>query len=172
MRLFSSTFVVASVSVVACSGGEEPEAATASAAASVDFCRSYCAKEATCDVKTDLDTCNAQCDRELGETLAKWRPDVVAGISSCWQARDCRSMTNGDFKGCVDEARVSTVPSDATKRFCDAYAAAAMKCDGAEIDRAGCLDVGKSYSDAVLDKSTNCTTKSCTVIEECLRATF
>jgi hypothetical protein len=173
MRLFSITFAVVSfASIVACSEDEENTTASASAASSVDFCRAYCAKEAACDKTTDLDTCNAQCDREIGETLTKWRTDAVATLLTCWEARDCRSMTNADFKRCVDEARVRVVPSPATERFCDAYGAAVMKCDGQEMDRAGCLGLGKSYNDGVIDKATNCATKSCTVIEDCLRATF
>jgi hypothetical protein len=172
MRLFSFSFALVSFLCAACSGSDESPTASASAASSVDFCRSFCAKEATCDAKTDLDTCNAQCDRELGDTIAKMRADEAASVMTCWQGRDCRSLTPEHFKGCVQEARINTVPNDAARRFCDAFGEAAMKCDGAELNRAGCLGLAKSYSDAILDKATHCMTKSCTVLDDCLSATL
>jgi hypothetical protein len=38
----------------------------------------------------------------MGGTFTNWRTDAVATLLTCWEARDGRSMTNTDFKRCVD----------------------------------------------------------------------
>ena len=161
--------------LTACSsGGGSSEQSTSNLNASntTSFCTSYCEKVSSCDSSSDLQTCSETCEETVSQTFEKVRGDVVGEVRACWEASDCRMVLSGErLGGCVDEASVSVAPSASAKSFCSQLGGALGKCD-IGLDTAQCLEAVKVYSDEAIAKAKQCTTKSCSMIMNCVDATL
>lgn len=178
-------FVVGTVACVAPTEGtdkaeshivDDEEAATRPApkadasAPAPDFCKTYCAKVHGCDESVDADTCENECENVNAATLPKYRTDVIASITSCVDAKDCRTvLAQKAVAACVDEAAASVAPSEATTKTCAALASSSTKCK-ATFDRAACLEQGKLFDDEALADAEGCAQKACTDVDACLEA--
>jgi hypothetical protein len=75
------------------------------------------------------------------------RDDVVASVNACVEKKDCATVLAGHAaSACFDEAVASVAPTSAGQGFCGAWETAEKKC-GYTLDKAGCLDLSKIYTD-------------------------
>ena len=169
--------VLTAVSLTACSGGPDSNEQASSKLTpeesnTATFCETYCEKFNACDSSSDVQTCSESCEETISQTLDKVRTDVIGEIKACWNGSDCRQVLSGDrLAECVDEAAVSVAPTAAAKAFCGSLAESLEKCDSG-IDRAQCIETTKVYSDETIAKAKKCTTKSCSMIMDCVNATL
>jgi hypothetical protein len=178
--LFALVFVAAGCAsgeqVVIPNGKPQPasstvptEPATADAAS---FCGSLCGRQEACDTSLDVQTCKNSCTNGFAAVFPKLRQDVVSLIVECFDAKDCKTVLEGNVVGtCAEEAVASVAPSGEATAFCDNLAAAKKKC-GSTTTKAMCLDQAKLYSDETIIEAANCSDRPCNEIDRCVAATF
>lgn len=136
------------------------------------FCGSLCGRQETCDTSLDVQTCKNSCTNNFAAVFPKLRQDVVSLIVECFDAKDCRTVLEGNVVGtCAEEAVASVAPSGEATAFCDGLAAAKKKC-GSTTTKAACLDQAKLYSDEAIVEAANCSDRPCSEIDRCVAATF
>jgi hypothetical protein len=180
--LFSFAFVLFST---ACAGTEHvyidepkkpsPTSETLPAESTQDaasFCGSLCGVQEACDASLDVQTCKNSCTNGFAAVFPKLRQDVVGLIVQCFDAKDCKTVLDGNVVGtCAEEAVASVAPSAEATTFCDGLTAAKKKC-GTTTTKASCLDQAKLYSDETIVEAANCADRPCTEIDRCVAATF
>lgn len=173
------------LSTAACAGTEhvyidetkkpDPTSQTLPAEATQDaatFCASLCSVQEACDTSLDVQTCKNSCTNGFAAVFPKLRQDVVGLIVECFDAKDCKTVLDGNVVGtCAEEAVASVAPSAEATTFCDGLAAAKKKC-GVATTKASCLDQAKLYSDETILEAANCAARPCSEIDRCVAATF
>jgi hypothetical protein len=138
----------------------------------VSFCGSLCSRQESCDTSLDVQTCKNTCTNGFAAVFPKLRQDVVGLIMQCFDAKDCKTVLDGNVIGtCAEEAVASVAPSDEAVGFCDTLSAAKKKCSSSST-KAQCLDQAKLYSDETIVEAANCTDRPCNEIDRCVAATF
>lgn len=138
--------------------------------APADVCARLCARETTCDPKSDQDTCNAKCKNKNATFLEKLRTDYANALASCIDQAACKEIDDGTaISTCVDESSARVSVTTAATELCDAYAASATKC-GQKLDKADCYNGAKIYSDATLAEAQKCFGKKCADVDACVSA--
>jgi len=136
------------------------------------FCGSLCGRQESCDTSLDGQTCRNTCTNGFAAVFPKLRQDVVSLIVQCFDAKDCKTVLEGNVVGaCAEEAVASVAPSDEATSFCDGLTSAKKKC-GSSGTKAQCLDQAKLYSDDTIIEAANCSDRPCNEIDRCVAATF
>jgi hypothetical protein len=139
---------------------------------SAAFCSGYCKKLVGCDNTKDQQTCENSCKNTNAAVFPKLRSDVLGKVSSCINAKDCKTVLGSDVVGaCSAEAVASVAPSETGKRFCDDLGGTDTKC-GKTLDKAKCLDRAKLYNDKALTDADLCTKKACSDVDACVDASL
>ncbi len=171
-RCFLALPALALAAACATSTGDAPGTDTTSTPDSAAFCSGYCKKLVGCDNTKDEQTCENTCKNANAATFPKLRADVLGKVSSCINAKDCKTVLGSDVVGtCSAEAVASVAPSDTANRFCDDLGTTDTKC-GKMLDKAKCLDRAKLYNDKALDDADLCTKKACSDVDTCVDASL
>lgn len=124
------------------------------------FCQQACNKVQQCDATADTQTCTAGCQNGYAVSGPKLRSDFVSGMTSCFTAKDCATVLSGSAESqCADEAAAALAPTATGSAFCNELESAANKCGGS-VEKAGCLEAAKQYSDAALSAAQSCLSKA------------
>jgi len=151
-------------------GNGSNAASSSQAASSADFCKTFCGRITTCDKSIDEETCAANCTNDL--KLEAMRGDYVTKIVACWNKLSCAEvLETGSLGSCRDEALAMMTPSETASAFCGELEKNLAKCD-VSLEKAQCLNLSKSRTDATIEKAKKCGDKSCSNIMPCISATF
>jgi hypothetical protein len=163
----------ASILAVACSStvtqGSGNAGGSSLALSPSDFCRNICTRVNACDNARDVDTCAQECTNSLASIYPKLRSDLVSGVETCWQKKDCKNvlLSSSALDSCADEADESLAPTSAGTAFCDGLDGAWTKC-GESLDKSKCLHLAKQYNDDALGSAKHCLDKACADIDPCV----
>lgn len=151
-------------------GSDSDQPTKANREAAGDYCEIACAKQKSCDQRSDDQTCRNSCTNELAALGPKLRIEYLDGTSSCINDADCASVLDGSApQKCSRQAVASLAPSAAGTAFCDGYAAALMDCR-AELDKAACFELVKTFNDAALSDASRCLEHACSTMTDCVAA--
>jgi hypothetical protein len=175
MRLTQCLYALpAFIFAAACatSTADVPGTDTTTTPDSAAFCSGYCKKLVGCDNTKDEQTCENTCKNSNAAIFPKLRADVLGKVSSCINAKDCKTVLGSDVVGaCSAEAVASVAPSDTANKFCNDLNTTDTKC-GKTLDKAKCLDRAKLYNDKALTDADLCTAKACADVDTCVDASL
>lgn len=160
------------VAACATSASDVPGSDTTSTPDAAAFCGGYCKRLVACDNTKDEQTCENTCKNLNAAIFPKLRADVVGKISSCINAKDCKTVLGSDVVGtCSAEAVASVAPSETATKFCNDLNTIYTKC-GRTLDKAKCLERAKLYNDKALADADLCASKVCADVDACVDASL
>jgi hypothetical protein len=137
------------------------------------MCTPRCERDHACDATVDVSDCVTKCEHLLGPRAVYERQDWVGAVRACAQQQACVQDTDGAILRCQRDAWRRLAPSPAALRFCRTFVSRQDACNvsaSRRRDNDHCLQWHQMYSDAILDRLTDCEEQPCRVHGACFDA--
>lgn len=137
-----------------------------------DYCELVCKVADDCDKNFDKQTCSHRCGNQAS-SIVKLNPSVQSELYECFEDSTCKVVNAESFvAGCLGEAVEDLKATKAGKDFCNELSEAADDCKFSDYDEDVCLQATLAFADDVLASARTCAGKKCSLVVECLDATF
>jgi hypothetical protein len=136
------------------------------------MCSSRCARDRDCE-HVDVEDCMTRCEHGLSPRSIYFREDWVEAVQACAQRQTCVPDTDRAIASCINDARRRVQPSAAAVRFCKTLISRQTTCSvrvSRYYDYDHCIEWHELYTDAILDKMTDCEEAPCRVHGACFDA--
>ena len=138
------------------SAGEQEEA----------FCEASCTRDLQCEGRGTLQACEESCKAYVSG-LGNFRAEAVEIVANCILDIPCSRFYGEDaFIPCWERAEREVEPSQATRRFCQAWSSRWFEC-GYSYSVDECEDDWATNSAAYLERISACMDQPCELIEAC-----
>jgi hypothetical protein len=138
------------------------------------WCEAVCSRVQSCGYV--VPACESDCVRQR-QGLANLSRSGAEALAPCLQHLSCSAIAGdealweSEMDACWREAQSTLRPTERVRRFCEPYTAALFHC-GYVLPVDDCESIYGMWSDAMLQRVSDCDQSSCVQLEACVEAVF